>query len=147
VNRGAVNDDNAWAAGGAAGHAGLFSTARDAAALGQAWLDALHGRAGPVPAEVAAEFARRDGTPGTTRALGWDTPSGQGSALGSRLGRAGRGAIGHLGYTGTSLWIDVEREVVVALLTNRVHPSAGNEAIRAFRPRFHDAVADALGIG
>jgi CubicO group peptidase (beta-lactamase class C family) len=146
VNRGAVNDDNAWEMGGAAGHAGVFSTARDVAAFGQAWLDALHGRRSVVPAAAAAAFARRDGTPGTTRALGWDTPSEAGSSLGARLGRKGRGAIGHLGYTGTSLWIDVEHEVVAVLLTNRVHPSRENERIRAFRPRFHDAVAEALGI-
>jgi len=99
-----------------------------------------------VPSAVAAEFARRDATPGTTRALGWDTPSPEASSLGSRLGRRGWGAIGHLGFTGTSLWIDVNREVVVALLTNRVHPTRENEAIRAFRPRFHDVVAEALGI-
>jgi CubicO group peptidase (beta-lactamase class C family) len=146
VNRGAVNDDNAWAMGGAAGHAGVFSTAADVAAFGQAWLDALRGRGGPVvPAAVAAELARRDATPGTTRALGWDTPSEERSSLGTRLGRKGR-TIGHLGFTGTSLWIDAEREVVVALLTNRVHPSRENELIRAFRPRFHDVVAEAMGI-
>jgi CubicO group peptidase (beta-lactamase class C family) len=146
VNQGAVNDDNAWAMGGAAGHAGVFSTALDVAALGQAWLDALCGRRSIVPADAAEEFARRDPTPGTTRALGWDTPSAEGSSLGTRLGRRGWGAIGHLGFTGTSLWIDRNREVVVALLTNRVHPSRENELIRAFRPRFHDAVAEALGI-
>jgi CubicO group peptidase (beta-lactamase class C family) len=146
VNQGAVNDDNAWAVGGAAGHAGVFSTALEAAALGQAWLDALLGRDSIVPAAVAGEFARRDATPGTTRALGWDTPSAEGSSLGTRLGRRGWGAVGHLGFTGTSLWIDRNREVVVALLTNRVHPTAECERIRAFRPRFHDAVAEALGI-
>jgi serine-type D-Ala-D-Ala carboxypeptidase len=147
VNQGAVNDDNAWAMGGAAAHAGLFSTAPEVAALGQAWLDALRGRRSVVPGAAAAEFARRDGTPGSTRALGWDTPSSVGSSLGTRLGRGERGAIGHLGFTGTSLWIDLDEEVVVALLTNRVHPSRDNERIRAFRPRFHDAVAAALGIG
>jgi CubicO group peptidase (beta-lactamase class C family) len=146
VNQGAVNDDNAWAIGGAAGHAGVFSTALDVAALGQAWLDALHGRGSIVPSAAAEEFARRDETPGTTRALGWDTPSAEGSSLGRSLGRRGWGAIGHLGFTGTSLWIDRNREVVVSLLTNRVHPSATNERIRAFRPRFHDAVAEAVGI-
>lgn len=147
VNRGAVNDDNAWAMGGSAGHAGVFSTARDVAAFGQAWLDALRGRpgAGGLAPDTAAAFARRDGTPGTTRALGWDTPSEEGSSLGSRLGRKGR-TIGHLGFTGTSLWIDAEREVVAVLLTNRVHPSRDNELIRAFRPRFHDVVAEAMGI-
>lgn len=147
VNQGAVNDDNAWAMGGGAPHAGVFSTALEVAALGQAWLDALAGRPSVVPAAAAAEFARRDGTPGSTRALGWDTPSPEGSSLGKRLGRSARGAIGHLGFTGTSLWIDVGEEVVIALLTNRVHPSRDNERIRTFRPAFHDAVAEALGIG
>ncbi|HEX9049469.1 MAG TPA: serine hydrolase domain-containing protein [Anaeromyxobacter sp.] len=147
VNQGAVNDDNAWAMGGAAGHAGVFSTALDVAALGQAWLDALRGRPSIVPAEIAAGFARRDATPGTTRALGWDTPSDEGSSLGARLGRGPRGAIGHLGFTGTSLWIDPDAEIVAVLLTNRVHPTRENERIRELRPRFHDLVAEALGIG
>ncbi len=147
VNQGAVNDDNAWAIGGGAGHAGVFSTARDVAAIGQAWLDALRGRPSIVPAGAAAEFARRDATPGTTRALGWDTPSDSGSSLGTRLGRGPSGAIGHLGFTGTSLWIDPDQEVVAVLLTNRVHPTRENERIRELRPVFHDAVAEALGIG
>jgi CubicO group peptidase (beta-lactamase class C family) len=141
-----VNDDNAWAMGGAAGHAGVFSTAIEVAALGQAWLDAVHGRPSVVPAGAAREFARRDATPGTTRAHGWDGRSDEGSSLGARLGRGRLGAIGHLGFTGTSLWVDLDAEVVVALLTNRVHPTRENERIRAFRPRFHDAVADALGM-
>lgn len=146
VNCGAVNDDNAWAMGGVAGHAGLFSTARDVAALGQAWLDALRGRPSPLDPRVALAFARRDGAPGSTRALGWDTPSAEGSSLGTRLGRGPLGAIGHLGFTGVSLWVDVDREVVAALLTNRCHPSRENERIKAFRPRFHDAAAAALGL-
>jgi CubicO group peptidase (beta-lactamase class C family) len=146
VNQGSVNDDNAWAMGGAAGHAGVFSTALEVAAVGQAWLEALHGRTSVVPREAARDFARRDATPGTTRALGWDTRSAEGSSLGKRLGRGPRGAVGHLGFTGTSLWIDLDAEVVVVLLTNRVHPTRENERIRAFRPRFHEAVADALGI-
>ena len=147
VNQGAVNDDNAWAMGGGAGHAGVFSTALEVAALGQAWLEALRGRRSIVPAAEAAEFARRDPTPGSTRALGWDTPSDVGSSVGARLGRGPRGAIGHLGFTGTSLWIDPGAEVVSVLLTNRVHPTRDNELIRELRPRFHDAVAEALGIG
>lgn len=146
VNCGSVNDDNAWAMGGVAGHAGLFSTPRDAAALGQAWLEALRRRTSPLDAHVAATFARRYGAPGSTRALGWDTPSAEGSSLGTRLGRGPLGAIGHLGFTGASLWLDVDREVVAALFTNRCHPSRENERIKAFRPRFHDAVAAALGI-
>jgi CubicO group peptidase (beta-lactamase class C family) len=147
VNRGAVNDDNAWAMGGVAGHAGLFSTAAEVAAVGQAWLDALSGRPSIIPAAAAAEFARRDSTPGSDRALGWDTP-GQGSSIGDRLGRGPRGAIGHLGYTGTSLWIDLDAGIVCALLTNHTHPSgvSDRERIRAFRRRFHDAVAEGLGV-
>jgi serine-type D-Ala-D-Ala carboxypeptidase len=147
LNQGDVNDDNAWAMGGVAGHAGLFSTAADVATLGQAWLDAVHGRGAIVAAPVAAEFARRDATPGSDRALGWDTPSAGVSALGTRLGRGPLGAIGHLGYTGCSLWLDLDREVVCALLTNHCHPDGSDKPrIRAFRARFHDAVAESLGI-
>ncbi|WP_242360917.1 serine hydrolase [Anaeromyxobacter sp. SG17] len=147
---GTVNDDNAWAMGGVAGHAGVFSTAADVAALGQAWLDALSGGRGPIPCDAAREFARRDvTTPGSARALGWDTPSGAAPAIGSRLGRGPRGAIGHLGYTGCSLWIDLDAGVVCALLTNHVHPSGKSDKprIRELRRRFHDAVAEGLGIG
>jgi CubicO group peptidase (beta-lactamase class C family) len=150
--QGTVNDDAAWALGGAAGHAGLFSTAPEAAAVGQAWLDALAGRPSIVPAAAAATFAVRDATPGSTRALGWDTPSPAGSTLGDRLGRGPRGALGHLGFTGCSLWLDLDAGVAVALLTNHL---AGRPAgvgpdrarLHAFRRRVHDAVAADLGIG
>jgi CubicO group peptidase (beta-lactamase class C family) len=146
VIRGEVDDDNAWAMGGVAGHAGLFSTARDVAALGQAWLDALAGRS-TLSREVARAFVARDGTPGSERALGWDTPSREGSALGARLGRGSGGAVGHLGFTGTSLWLDLDREIACALLTNHVHPAGPDRArLRSFRARFHDAVAEALGV-
>lgn len=146
TTQGIVNDDNAWAMGGAAGHAGLFSTALDVAALGQAWLDAVHGRPSPVPAGAAAEFTRRQAAPGSERALGWDTPSRGTSSLGARLGRGPRGAIGHLGFTGTSLWIDLDAALVCVLLTNHVHPSGESDKprIRGLRQRFHDAVAEAI---
>jgi len=145
---GAVNDDNAWALGGAAGHAGLFATAADVAAVGQAWLDALEGRPAIVPAPVAVAFAARDGTPGSARALGWDTPSGEATSLGARLGRGRRGALGHLGFTGCSLWIDLDAGVVAALLTNHVHPAGPDRArLLDLRRRFHDAAAEALGVG
>lgn len=149
VSQGQVNDDNAWALGGVAGHAGLFSTARDVAAFGQAWLEALEGRPSPVPPEAAAVFSRRDPTPGSERALGWDTPSRGVSSLGKRLGRGPRGALGHLGFTGTSLWIDLDAGLVCVLLTNHVHPGGASDRprIRAFRQRFHDAVGEALGVG
>jgi CubicO group peptidase (beta-lactamase class C family) len=148
VSQGAVNDDNAWALGGVGGHAGVFSTAREVAAIGQAWLDALDGRPSLIPADAAATFAERDRTPGSERALGWDTPSRGVSSLGSRLGRGPRGALGHLGFTGTSLWIDLDAGLVCALLTNHVHPGGASDRprIRAFRQRFHDAVAEAIGV-
>ncbi|BDG04860.1 serine hydrolase domain-containing protein [Anaeromyxobacter oryzae] len=149
VVAGAVNDDNAWAMGGVGGHAGVFSTALEVAALGQAWLDALSGGRSVVPASAAAEFARRDpAVAGSERALGWDTPSGGATSLGSRLGRGPRGAIGHLGYTGCSLWIDLDAGVVCALLTNHTHPggTADKGRIRGLRQRFHDAVAESLGL-
>jgi len=145
VNRGAVNDDNAWAMGGVAGHAGLFSTAADVARLGQEWQDALSGRGRILDEGVAGEFARRDATPGSERALAWDTPSAGGSSIGSRLGRGPLGAIGHLGYTGCSLWIDRDRGLSCALLTNHVHPDGRRPAeILALRQAFHDAVAEAV---
>jgi CubicO group peptidase (beta-lactamase class C family) len=148
VNQGTVNDDNAWAAGGGTGHAGLFSTADDVAALGQAWLDSLRGGRGIIPRE-ARMFARRDDSvAGSTRALGWDTPSEEGSTIGRRLGRGPRGAIGHLGWTGCSLWIDLDHELVCVLLTNHCHPGGSDRALlNPFRARFHDAVAAALHIG
>jgi serine-type D-Ala-D-Ala carboxypeptidase len=145
---GEVDDDNARAMGGVAGHAGLFGSARDVARLGQAWLEAVHGRSRWLGADTAARFVARDAaTPGSERALGWDTPSRDGSALGARLGRGPRGAVGHLGFTGTSLWLDLDHEVVCALLTNHVHPDGADRArMRAFRASFHDAIAEALGI-
>ena len=145
LNEGTVNDDNAWAMGGVAGHAGLFSTAGNVARLGQEWLNAMEGRGRILDGAVAREFARRDATPGSERALAWDTPS-AGSSIGSRLGRGPLGAIGHLGYTGCSLWIDRDRQLVCALLTNHVFPGGRRPAeILALRQSFHDAVAEATG--
>jgi serine-type D-Ala-D-Ala carboxypeptidase len=142
---GAVDDDNAFAMGGVGGHAGLFSTAEEVAALGQAWLDALAGRSRWLSAAIAARFAARE--PGSERALGWDTPSQEGSSLGDRLGRGPRGAIGHLGFTGCSLWLDLDHGVACGLLTNHVHPDGPDKVrLKAFRARFHDTVAEALGI-
>ncbi|HEX7489490.1 MAG TPA: serine hydrolase, partial [Anaeromyxobacteraceae bacterium] len=144
---GEVDDDNAFAMGGVAGHAGLFSSAAEVAALGQAWLDALAGRTRWLSAATAARFATRDATPGSERALGWDTPSAQGTSLGTRLGRGPRGAVGHLGFTGCSLWLDLDRELTCALLTNHVHPDGPDKPrLKDFRARFHDAVAVEVGV-
>jgi CubicO group peptidase (beta-lactamase class C family) len=144
---GAVDDDNAWAVGGVSGHAGLFAAPSDVAGLGRAWLEALAGHSPWLSANTAERFVARDETPGSERALGWDTPSREGSSLGARLGRGPRGAVGHLGFTGTSLWLDLDRDVVCVLLTNHVHPGGSDKTrIKPFRARFHDAVAQGLGI-
>jgi CubicO group peptidase (beta-lactamase class C family) len=146
VRRGVPDDDVARGAGGVAGHAGLFSTARDVAAAGQAWLDALAGRSAWLDPAVAGTFVARDPTPGSSRALGWDLPSGAAPSIGSRLGRGPKGAIGHLGFTGCSLWIDLDREVVCALLTNHCPAPGDTSRILPLRRSFHDAVAESLGV-
>ena len=139
---GEVHDENAHALGGIAPHAGLFGTARDVAAFARAMLNG--GAYGPVriaSAESVALFTRRAGlVPGSSRALGWDTPSEPSSAGRYFSARS----YGHTGFTGTSLWIDPDRELIVVLLTNRVHPSRENIAIRRLRPAIHDAVVLAI---
>jgi CubicO group peptidase (beta-lactamase class C family) len=139
---GEVHDDNAWAMGGVAGHAGLFATAADVHALLSMLRACSRGEPGLLPAPLVREFWRRDGTVAdSTWALGWDTPSAEGSSAGTRVSRT---AIGHLGFTGTSIWVDPERDCHVVFLTNRVHPSRKNERIREIRPQLHDAVFEAL---
>lgn len=138
---GEVHDENAWALGGAAGHAGLFGTAAAVGAFARALLRSIAGdRVLAHPAIVQEFIRRRTDVPGSSRALGWDTmlPT---SSCGARLSST---AIGHTGFTGTSLWIDWERDLYVVLLTNRVHPTRENNRIRAIRPAFHDAVIEAL---
>jgi CubicO group peptidase (beta-lactamase class C family) len=135
---------------GVAGHAGLFGTARDVAAFGQAVLDDRAGAGRLAPPEDWATALRRDPvTPGSTCALGFhtrlpDDPVGDSSA-GRRVGMKSPGAVGHVGFTGTSLWIDLARDLVIALCTNRTAGPRGRAEvrIREFRPRFHDAVVEA----
>jgi len=134
---GEVHDDNAWAMGGVAAHAGLFATAGQVAAFARGWWDAP--QIGYLP-EALREEAWAAPTVGGTHVLGWDTVSAEGSSAGSRLSPRSHG---HLGFTGTSLWVDPDREIAVVLLSNRVHPSRdGVDGIRKFRPVLHDAVAD-----
>lgn len=137
--RGEVDDDNAWCLDGVSGHAGLFASALDVATFGQAVLDGRF-----LPPEP---WHRDRSTPGSSRALGFDTPGDEAPSCGPRFGRKGPlGAIGHLGFTGTSLWIDFDRQLVVVLLTNRVALGRANVRIREFRPRFHEAVLDSLSL-
>jgi serine-type D-Ala-D-Ala carboxypeptidase len=138
--RGEVHDDNAHALGGVGGHAGLFGTAGAVHDLLRIWLRCVQvGGAGKFfDAAVVRNFMR---TNGTNWALGFDTPSAEGSSAGKFFSR---GSVGHLGFTGTSFWMDRTRALIVILLTNRVHPSRYNLKIRAFRPQLHDAVVMAL---
>ena len=142
IIQGEVQDENASVLGGVAGQAGIFSTAEDLALFAHALLGGGHPILRP---ETVALFTRRETAPaGTSRTLGWDTPSAH-SQSGKYFSAQ---AYGHLGYTGTSLWIDPPRELSVVLLTNRTWPDSSNQvssqAIKRVRPKFHDAVVEAL---
>ncbi len=139
---GEVHDENTHAFGGIAPHAGLFGTARDVAAFAQAMLNggAYGGRRITADDTVALFTRRAELVPGSSRALGWDTPSDPSSAGRYFSARS----YGHTGFTGTSLWIDPDLELIVVLLTNRVHPTRENIAIRRLRPAIHDAVVLAI---
>jgi CubicO group peptidase (beta-lactamase class C family) len=141
VVRGEVNDENASAMGGIAGHAGLFGDALSISRFAQSML----GGGSPVfRAETVQLFTTREARPeGTSRALGWDTPSAP-SQSGTKYSAH---SFGHLGYTGTSLWCDPERGLSVTLLTNRTWPDAQNQAIKQIRPMVHDAIVQALEKG
>jgi CubicO group peptidase (beta-lactamase class C family) len=137
---GEVHDANCWALGGAAGHAGLFGSASAVGAFAQMVLRGLLLRDGTLAQPPTMRtFVERTGVPDSTRALGWDTMKPT-SSCGTRMSVS---AIGHTGFTGTSLWIDWERDLYIVLLTNRVYPSAANNAILQVRPAFHDAVSAA----
>ena len=136
--QGEVNDENASVMGGVAGHAGCFSTALDVSVFAQCM---LQGGSPLVKKETLEIFTRRQDTPtGTSRALGWDTPS-QPSQSGKYFSSR---SYGHLGYTGTSLWIDPDHQLSVTLLTNRTWPDRSSQSIKQIRPAFHDAVIEAL---
>ncbi len=139
--RGVVHDENARAMAGVAGHAGLFSTASEVGRMASSLMASWHGRPGPVARETIAAFWSPCGVPGSTWCFGWDRPSAVGSSAGTRWPRDG---VGHLGFTGCSLWLDPPRERAVVLLSNRVNPTRANDAIKQFRPRLHDAIVGAL---
>jgi CubicO group peptidase (beta-lactamase class C family) len=143
--RGEVHDENAGRMDGVSGHAGLFSTAPDLARFA-GWVMASRARAdsalGVTPATALAFTTRQGIPPGSTRALGWDTPSDSGySSAGTKLSRQ---SFGHTGFTGTSIWMDPERDLFVILLTNRVNPTRANTKILQVRANVADLVAEAL---
>ncbi len=138
--RGEVHDENCAAFGGVAGNAGLFGTARGVASFGRAVLDSLLGRGDFLPQSLVEQALKP--IEGTSLRLGWDAKSPENSSAGRRMSAR---TFGHLGFTGTSIWCDPERDIVIVLLTNRVHPSRANERIKGFRPGFHDGLLAALG--
>lgn len=127
---GEVHDENADALGGVAAHAGLFGTAAAVGACARWWMRS----------PALAQFATKSGVPGSSRGLAWDTmlPT---SSCGTRMSAS---AIGHTGFTGTSLWIDPAKDLYVAVLSNRVHPTRNNEGIQETRRALHDAIVTAL---
>jgi CubicO group peptidase (beta-lactamase class C family) len=133
---GEVHDENAAAFGGVAAHAGLFGTAAAVGTFARLVLATFHATTILGTPELMRTFTTRSAVPVSSRALGWDTmlPT---SSCGTLMSPT---AIGHTGFTGTSLWIDWERDFYVVLLTNRVHPTRANEQLRAIRPRLHDAI-------
>ena len=138
---GEVHDPNAWAMGGVAGHAGLFATADDVMRFAQAVIDVWHGRSDVFPREWLVRFLTRNDAPAnTTWALGWDTPTPGASSAGQYFSPT---SVGHLGFTGTSLWIDLEREAVVVMLTNRVHLVAKRSKFE-LRAIVHDLVMESF---
>jgi CubicO group peptidase (beta-lactamase class C family) len=138
VIQGEVNDENASVMGGTAGHAGVFAPAIDIARFAECM---LRGGAPILKPETVQLFTRRVESPaGSSRALGWDTPSPPASS-GTHFSAA---SFGHLGFTGASLWIDPARQLSVTLLTNRTWPNRMSQAIRQVRPLVHDAIVEAL---
>ena len=138
ILQGEVHDEHAHLLGGVAGHAGLFGTAAGVGSLCAALLDGWQGRPSPLP--ISKKILARAFKPlhlETTWCLGFDTPSTGYTSAGQYLSRQ---SIGHLGYTGTSFWIDPTKDTILVLLTNRVHPDRDNKKIREFRPWFHDRV-------
>jgi CubicO group peptidase (beta-lactamase class C family) len=136
---GEVHDDNCAALGGVAGHAGMFGLSRSVASFGAACISAWQGRRGAAEAELIRHATAP--RPGGTHRLGWDGKAEEGSSAGAAIDAD---AFGHLGFTGTSLWCDPRRQLVMTLLSNRVAISDDNAAIRRFRPAFHDAVVAAF---
>src|SRR5574341_188040 len=133
---GEVHDDNAYAMGGIAGHAGLFSSARDIHLLLTRLKRCSRGEDPFLPAPLVREFLTRDETVrGSNYALGWETPSPENSASGSHFSQ---NSVGHLGFTGTSVWWDLEKDCHIVLLSNRIHPSRNSDKIKSFRPYIHD---------
>jgi CubicO group peptidase (beta-lactamase class C family) len=145
VIQGEVHDENAWAVGGYSGHAGLFGTAEEVYVLVNLLREHYLGKRDDYlkPETVRVFFTRQDIVKKSDWCLGWDTPSEEDSSSGKYFSR---NSVGHTGFTGTSVWMDLDRDVVVILLTNRIHPTRNNEEIKTFRPKLHDMIMEELGL-
>jgi len=143
ILQGEVHDENAWALGGYSGHAGIFGTAAGVYGLANLLREHFHGLRDDYlqPKTVRTFFEKQHFSPGSTWALGWDTPSPTGSSTGRYFST---NSVGHLGFTGTSLWMDLHHDITVIFLTNRIHPSRLNTAIRAFRPKLHNLIMEEM---
>jgi CubicO group peptidase (beta-lactamase class C family) len=145
VLQGEVHDDNAWALGGYSGHAGLFSDAEGVYAIASMLREHYYGMRRDFfrPETVREFFKRQDIVKGSDWALGWDTRALEGSSAGKYFSRD---SVGHTGFTGTSLWMDLEKDVIAIFLSNRVHPKGDNDKMKQFRPVIHDAIMEELGL-
>lgn len=143
IIQGEVHDENAHALGGYSGHAGLFGTVHEVYKVVNLLREHYFGNRQDYlkPETVRTFFTRQNKVKGSTWALGWDTPDPKDSSSGHLFSKT---SVGHLGFTGTSVWMDLEKDVIVVLLTNRIHPTRNNEKIREFRPKLHDTVMKAL---
>jgi CubicO group peptidase (beta-lactamase class C family) len=142
VLAGETHDENTWAAGGCLGQSGVFGDAEAVCRVMAEFQAAWDGRSALLAPDTLRRFLRRPaGLPNATFRLGFDSPSESGSAAGHGFGPY---SFGHLGFTGASVWCDPYSALTVALLTNRVHPTRANEAIKDLRPRVHDAVIEEL---
>jgi CubicO group peptidase (beta-lactamase class C family) len=140
--QGEVHDENAFAIGGVSGHAGVFSTAPDLAAFCQMILNGgVYAHQRILKRATIAQFTAPQQLSGGLRTLGWAVPT-EGGSSGHYFGAH---SFGHTGFTGTSIWIDPDKQLFVVLLTNRVHPTRENMKIAQVRPALHDAVMQALG--
>jgi CubicO group peptidase (beta-lactamase class C family) len=141
ILEGQVHDENAYTLGGIEGHAGLFGTAQNVFVLLSELLSTYHGYDSNrlFQKKIVRTFFKR--LPDTDKALGFDAPSVRDPSSGQYFSL---NSVGHLGFTGTSFWMDLDREIIVILLTNRIHPKRANSGIKAFRPQLHDTVMKSL---
>ncbi|MBU0729858.1 MAG: beta-lactamase family protein [Proteobacteria bacterium] len=146
VLQGEVHDQNTSAVGGVSGQAGLFGDVAGVLTFCEGILGQWKEREAPKEYDVGAlkeALTRQKNSNNSTWGLGFDTPRDKDSSAGKYLSRL---SAGHLGFTGTSFWIDPERDLIIVLLTNRIHPTSANNKIKEFRPLFHDTVVSSLGL-